>query len=135
MPASDQRPITNLLFVYGTLMQAFDNPYARQLRTESWFVGPGHLPGILYRVSWFPGAVPDSSARSLIHGEVYKLKNPEEMLLVLDDYEDVGDNETGLYVRRQLPVQVGDRALNCWLYVYNESTDGLMVVEEGKFAE
>lgn len=133
MPVSDPLSITNLLFVYGTLMRAFDNRYARQLRAESWFVGPGHLPGVLYRVSWFPGAVPDSSAQSLIHGEVYKLKNPEEMLLVLDDYEDVGDNETGLYSRQQLPVQVGSKTLTCWVYVYNESTDSLVVVEEGRF--
>lgn len=133
MPAAHQPYFTDLLFVYGTLMQAFDNLYARRLRTESRFVGVGLLPGTLYRVTWYPGAVPDAQASTFIHGEVYQLYAPSETLYFLDKYEDIGDNETGLYVRKQVPIQVGAATLICWLYAYNQSVAKLVPIEGGRF--
>lgn len=140
MPAAHQPPITDFLFVYGTLMRAFNNPYARQLRRESRFVGLGHLPGQLFRVSWFPGAVPDSAATTFIHGEVYQLYNPIETLRVLDEYEDTAPetpdrNESGLYIRQLLPVHMGDELLTCWIYTYNASTANLVPIEGGRFTD
>ena len=133
MSATHQPPVTDLLFVYGTLMQGFTNPYARQLRRESRFVGLGHLPGHLYRVSWFPGAVPDPTAITLIHGEVYQLHNPTETLRVLDEYEDTAADGSGIYIRKALPVHVGDESLTCWIYTYNASTANLVPIEGGRF--
>ncbi len=136
MPAAHQPPITDLLFVYGTLMQGYTNLYAQQLRRESQFVGCGHLPGQLFRVSWFPGAVPDSAAvTTLIHGEVYQLNTPIETLRILDEYEDVAANSSGIYVRKALPVQVGKELLTCWIYTYNASTENLVPVEGGRWKE
>lgn len=135
MPAAHQPPPTDLLFVYGTLMQAFTNPYAQQLHQQSRFVGCGHLTGHLYRVSWFPGAVPDPMATTLIHGEVYQLHNPTETLLVLDDYEDTAPDEFGLYIRKALPIQVGKQLLTCWIYTYNASTENMVQIESGRFTK
>ena len=52
------------LFVYGTLMREFENPFATQLRARATFIAEGFFQGKLYRVSWYPGAVYDLS---LIH--------------------------------------------------------------------
>lgn len=135
MLAELQQPTTDLLFVYGTLMQGFTNPYARQLHQQSRFVGTGHLPGKLYRISWFPGAVPAPTAKSLIHGEVYQLLNPTETLLKLDEYEDVAADGSGIYVRRALPVLVADQILTCWIYTYNASTAKLVPIESGRWVK
>ena len=133
MPAAHQEPIADLLFVYGTLMQAYTNTYAQNLRQQSRFVGYGHLPGVLYRVSWFPAAVPDPTATRFIHGEVYQLHNPTETLRVLDEYEDTAPDDSGLYTRRLLSVQVGDELLICWIYTYNASTANLVLIEGGRW--
>ncbi len=135
MLAAHPHPITDLLFVYGTLMQGFHNPYARQLRQQSRFIGFGHLPGLLYRIDWFPGAVPDAAATSLIHGEVYQLKTPTETLRILDEYEDVAADGSGIYIRKALPVQVGEESLMCWIYTYNTSTESLVPIEGGRWAK
>lgn len=133
MPAAHQPPITDLLFVYGTLMQGYTNPYAQQLHRESRFVGCGHMPGQLFRVSWFPGAVPDPTALTLIHGEVYQLHNPTETLRVLDEYEDTAADGSGIYIRKALPVLMGEQVLICWIYTYNALTESLVLVEDGRF--
>ncbi|TAE31034.1 MAG: gamma-glutamylcyclotransferase [Cytophagales bacterium] len=135
MPAAHQPAITDLLFVYGTLMQGFDNPYARTLNEQSHFVGAGSLPGSLYRVDWYPGAVPDASASTRIYGEVYQLYNSAEILRFLDDYEEVRPDGTGLYVRKALPVQVGPNQLICWTYVYNQSVANLVMIEGGRWSK
>jgi len=133
MLAIHQQPVTDLLFVYGTLMQGFLNPYARQLHQQSRFVGFGHLPGKLYRISWFPGAVPDPKATSRIYGEVYQLQTPTETLPVLDEYEDLAADGSGIYIRRALPVLVADQLLTCWIYTYNASTAKLVPIVSGRW--
>ncbi|MCY7357467.1 MAG: gamma-glutamylcyclotransferase [Rudanella sp.] len=135
MPATHQPLPTDFLFVYGTLMQQFANPYARQLRQQSRFVDCGHLPGQLFRVSWFPGAVPDPTATTFIHGEIYQLHNPTEALPVLDEYEDTAVDGSGIYIRKALSVHVGSESLMCWIYTYNASTANLVLIEGGRFTK
>ncbi|KAB7732008.1 gamma-glutamylcyclotransferase [Rudanella paleaurantiibacter] len=126
-----QPPTPEYVFVYGTLMQGFDNAYARRLHAQSQLVGRGCLPGWLFRVSWFPGAVPDPAAPTSIWGEVYQLHNPTDTLSFLDEYEDVAPDGTGLYIRQQQSVWVGEQRLTCWMYTYNESTAKLVPIHSG----
>lgn len=75
----------DLLFVYGTLRNGFENPYARLLHVEADLVGPATVRGSIFRVKHYPAykSEPDGEVR----GELYRLRNPEMTLRVLDEYE------------------------------------------------
>lgn len=77
------------LFVYGSLRRdAAGNHHP--LLAQARFVGHATVPGALYRVTWYPGLVPDEDGT--VHGELYELPLPlaDRMLQVLDDYEGGG---------------------------------------------
>jgi gamma-glutamylcyclotransferase (GGCT)/AIG2-like uncharacterized protein YtfP len=77
--------VLNLLFVYGTLRSEFDNRYARLLRSQAELIGRATVPGSIYRVSHYPAFRPESAGE--VHGELYRLNDPETTLKALDEYE------------------------------------------------
>lgn len=109
--------MSDLLFVYGTLRARACNAHATQLRSESQPLGRAWLPGRLYRVSWYPGAVYDATSESQVWGEVVYLPHPAETLRWLDDYEGILD-ETLEYVRRTLPVCLNGQWQPAEVYCY-----------------
>ena len=122
------------IFTYGTLMQAFDNPYARKLRLSSNYIGKGCFKGKLFRVEWYPGALYEPDAPTLVHGEIYQLHSPE-ILKELDEYEDVLEDEAAsLYIRKIIPVTGNDGTpIDCWVYLYNQPVLDLPLIEDGYF--
>jgi gamma-glutamylcyclotransferase (GGCT)/AIG2-like uncharacterized protein YtfP len=126
---------TNYLFTYGTLMQGFENPFAQKLRAFSSMKAKGYFHGRLYRIDWYPGALYDPAAPSKVFGEIYLLQSPA-ILDELDEYEEVLDDEkASLYVRRIVPVISETGAeIACWTYLYNQPTDGLSLIGDGRFA-
>jgi gamma-glutamylcyclotransferase (GGCT)/AIG2-like uncharacterized protein YtfP len=125
----------DFLFTYGTLMQGFENPFAQRLHALSTFEGKGTFPGLLYKISWYPGAIYDEKSASSVLGEVYRLTSKELLLAELDDYEDVfEDEEKSLYLRKIIPVQMQDGSvLPCWVYLYNQDITDLEKIETGDF--
>lgn len=123
------------LFVYGTLMSGFDNSFAKILAEQGVLIGEGTLPGHLYRVDWFPGAVYLPDCGAFIHGEVIRLPAPETTLLLLDEYEEVDeDHDKSLYLRRTVPVRLNDKVtIPCWVYLYNQEIQGLERIASGNF--
>jgi len=75
----------NLLFVYGTLRSEFNNEYARLLRSQAELAGRATVPGVIYRVQHFPAFRPEPAGE--VHGELYRLRDPETTLKTLDEYE------------------------------------------------
>lgn len=126
---------TDFLFTYGTLMQGFENPFALRLHALSTFEGKGSFPGLLYQVSWYPGAVYIKNSENSVHGEVYRLTNKAILLPELDEYEDVfEDEDKSLYLRKIIPIQMQDGSvLPCWVYLYNQDTTNLNKIENGDF--
>lgn len=112
----------DLLFVYGTLRSQFDNRYARLLREGSEFAGRATAPGTLYRISHdpglhYPGYRPEP--HGVVHGELYRLRDPETMLRLLDEYE--GEE----YER----VRTG----NAWIYQYRTQPPESARIASGDF--
>lgn len=124
------------LFVYGTLKRSFDNPFSKQLQSSSTYIAEGTFPGCLYLVSWFPAAIYIPGSSLSVHGEIYRMKEPGQLLPVLDEYEDVHtDPELSLYIRKTIPVLTSDnRIFNCWTYLYNHSAEGLQQLCSGRFS-
>ncbi|MCE7067322.1 gamma-glutamylcyclotransferase [Dyadobacter sp. CY326] len=123
------------LFTYGTLMQNFENPFAERLRSNSVFEGRGYFPGFLYLISWFPGAIYEPATDSKVHGEIYRLSSLEALLVELDDYEDVFEDEkSSLYLRKTISItRENDDTIDCWVYLYNQSVANLPLIADGHF--
>ena len=129
---------SNLLFVYGTLMRGFDHPMARLLSANADFVGEARCRGRLYLVKHYPGLVLSDDPADIVHGEVYRLRAPDELLREFDMYEACGEGfaPPTEYLRQMLPVTRADGgSSDAWTYVYNWSVDGLPRIESGRFLE
>lgn len=75
----------DLLFVYGTLRSAFDNPCARMLRAEGRMIALATASGSVFQMGHYPGWRPDPPGE--VHGELYRLADPTRTLKDLDEYE------------------------------------------------
>lgn len=95
--------MTDVIFVYGTLRSEFDNPYARRLREEADFIGKATMPGSIFRVGKYLGY--KREPEGIVHGELWRLRDPETTLAALDVYE--GSDYSRIVVN------------GAWIYAYN----------------
>jgi gamma-glutamylcyclotransferase (GGCT)/AIG2-like uncharacterized protein YtfP len=95
------------LFVYGTLRRGSDNQFAQLLAGRGQFVGAARVPGRLYDLGSYPGAVPSDQPDQWIHGEVFSLD--DALLTALDEYE-------GAEFERAMVSAT--EPLDCWIYWY-----------------
>jgi gamma-glutamylcyclotransferase (GGCT)/AIG2-like uncharacterized protein YtfP len=126
------------LFVYGTLMRGFDHPMAQLLSRSADFIGEARCRGRLYLVKHYPGLVLSDDADETVFGELYRLRQPAELLREFDMYEACGEGfaEPTEYVRQMLPVRLGDGAVNeAWTYIYNWPVTPLSRIASGRFLE
>jgi gamma-glutamylcyclotransferase (GGCT)/AIG2-like uncharacterized protein YtfP len=126
--------INDLLFVYGTLL-IDDNKFAAYLRSNASFYNTGTIKGKLYDVGTYPGLIISNNHDYLIAGTIYQLNNAEKVLKYLDPYEGFGNEQEqpNLFIRESLPIETSDGAINCWVYLYNLSIDGLHLITPGDY--
>ena len=130
--------ISDRLFVYGTLMRGFDHPMARMLSANADFVGEARCRGQLYLVKHYPGLVLSDDPTDTVFGEVFRLRQPVEMLREFDMYEACGEGfaEPTQYIRRMLPLTLdGGDASEAWTYLYNWPVAHLPRIASGRFME
>jgi gamma-glutamylcyclotransferase (GGCT)/AIG2-like uncharacterized protein YtfP len=135
--------MTDLLFVYGTLMRGFDHPMARLLSANADYIGEVWCGGRLYLVKHYPGLVLSEDPAEIVHGELYRLRAPDELLREFDMYEACGEGfaPPTEYLRRMLRVVPSNgagsdasiRAIQAWTYVYNWPVDHLPRIASGRF--
>jgi gamma-glutamylcyclotransferase (GGCT)/AIG2-like uncharacterized protein YtfP len=129
---------SNLLFVYGTLMRGFDHPMAQLLSRGADFLGPARCRGRLYLVKHYPGLVLSEDADDVVFGDLFRLRQPDELLREFDMYEACGEGFAAPteYVRQRLAVTGDDGAPSeAWTYVYNWPVEGLPRIASGRFLE
>ncbi|WP_426436700.1 gamma-glutamylcyclotransferase family protein [Bradyrhizobium genosp. P] len=130
--------ISDLLFVYGTLMRGFDHPMAKLLSANADFLGAAQCRGRLYLVKHYPGLVKSDGAADVVHGELFRLRGPEVMLREFDMYEACGEGfaPPTEYIREMLPVTLADGSVGeAWTYIYNWPVRDLPLIESGRFLE
>ena len=93
------------------------------------------MKGKLYQLTEFPAGVPTDD-NHLIKGELYTIKVPAECswaIAQLDDYEGVQaeEDETPLYKRVLTTVQINGVEEQAWIYWYNGSVEGGVLIEGG----
>lgn len=124
------------LFVYGTLRKGGANPMHDFLAREADFIGTATCRGRLYRVDFYPGAVPSTRPDDVVHGEVYRLRRPAFALAELDRYEACGAGfaPPTEYVREVATVRLCDgREVPVWIYLYNRPVADLELIPSGDF--
>ncbi|UBM59120.1 gamma-glutamylcyclotransferase [Marinilongibacter aquaticus] len=124
------------LFVYGTLMQKWQgNAWSALLHQNAEYCGEGKVEGQLYKIDFYPGLVKGDGE---VFGEIWRLKAPEKLLPLLDEYEDFipARPEESLYIRTVADVTDIKKSstLRCWTYFYNRSVDLLPIYPKGRFA-
>jgi len=128
----------DLLFVYGTLMRGYDHPMSRLLSSNAAFEGEAHCRGRLHLIRHYPGLVLSEEEADIVHGELYRLREPEPLLREFDMYEACGEGfkEPTEYVRRVLPVTRADgNPTEAWTYLYNWPVTKLPRIASGRFGK
>jgi len=126
------------LFVYGTLMRGFDHPMARLLAGHADFLGEATCHGQLVLVKHYPGLLLSDVPSDRVHGELFHLRVPDELLRELDMYEACGEGfpEPTEYLRQLVDVTGADGVTEpAWTYIYNWPVTGLPRIESGRFLE
>jgi gamma-glutamylcyclotransferase (GGCT)/AIG2-like uncharacterized protein YtfP len=128
----------NRLFVYGTLMRGFDHPMSRLLSRSAEFLGEAQCRGRLYLVKHYPGLLLSDSPGDVVHGELYRMSRPQQLLATFDDYECCGPTfaQPTAYLRQVLTVTLADEtASDAWTYVYNWPVVETKRIVSGRFLE
>jgi gamma-glutamylcyclotransferase (GGCT)/AIG2-like uncharacterized protein YtfP len=129
-------PLTDLLFVYGTLQRASRHPMARRLARESVWLGRATLNGKLHLPGPYPGAVLSSGRRDAVHGDVVRLPQPRAALAWLDDFEGCGTKrpEPPPYRRATVTVRmVSGEQRQAWAYLYELRVWCTRILPDGRF--
>jgi gamma-glutamylcyclotransferase (GGCT)/AIG2-like uncharacterized protein YtfP len=142
-------PITERVFVYGTLRADCPSGAHRRYLQGAELVGKGRVRGHLYQAGYAPGLiypalVLDDRAGGVL-GEVYQLCNAAQ-LAALDAYEEydsaVDSDQTSAdksavnqeYSRRLVPVTCDQGAvIMAWVYAYARPVSGLRLIATGDF--
>jgi gamma-glutamylcyclotransferase (GGCT)/AIG2-like uncharacterized protein YtfP len=109
------------LFVYGTLRNDARHSVAQHLSHGARLVGTGYIQAKLFDLGEYPGAVPSSSARDKVYGQIFEILE-ESLLTTLDDYEGCGprDSVPFEFRREQIPIiSRNSNVRNAWGYFYN----------------
>lgn len=124
-----------LLFVYGTLRRGFPHPMQRDLERHAEWVDHGRLAGELFDLGGYPAAVADPGAESWVHGDLYRLFDPESAFMVLDQYEGCAPGRDDGEYRREVRHVDSERQGTCraWVYLYNRPVAGLPRVASGDY--
>jgi gamma-glutamylcyclotransferase (GGCT)/AIG2-like uncharacterized protein YtfP len=110
------------LFVYGTLRRKHAPPEITDVVNSLELVSEASVPGNIFDLGEYPGAVFEPNSQSIVHGEVFKLPNNPKILRKLDNYEEFKPEnpEKSLFIREVATALTGDgQYLNCWVYRIN----------------
>jgi gamma-glutamylcyclotransferase (GGCT)/AIG2-like uncharacterized protein YtfP len=124
------------LFVYGTLMRGFDHPMAQLLSRSADFIGAARCRGRLYLIKHYPGLVLSNDPADVVFGELFRLRQPDELLREFDMYEACGEGFAAPteYIRQMLSVTSdGQAADEAWTYLYNWPVAHLPRITSGRF--
>lgn len=138
MQEIQKRQMRDYLFVYGTLVRDANHAMHRHIRDHGTYAGRAYFRGRLYAVDGYPGAVPSKNEDDRVAGELYELRNPDEILSALDEYEGCGrhDAQPTEFVRQKKEVVRGTGGpVTAWVYIYNRPVDNLRRIESGRFVE
>jgi gamma-glutamylcyclotransferase (GGCT)/AIG2-like uncharacterized protein YtfP len=128
--------MSNYLFAYGTLQTGLAPRKIAHAVDALKHVANATVPGILYNLGEYPGAILNRSSRHTICGVVLQLPDDPRVLAQIDQYEgfdpDLPDTSPFVRVLETVALESG-RNLQCWIYVYNRAPGSAPILPDGKF--
>ncbi|NBB18204.1 hypothetical protein GVN20_02450 [Runella sp. CRIBMP] len=127
-------PLNNSsIFVYGTLMQGFTNPFAKKIRQNGIWRGKASFAGALYDLGDYPGAIYQPQSPHRVQGEVWELEEFQKTIAALDRYEGIQARNPE-YVRQSIPVTLENCADGvCWTYLFCQSVESFIFIPHGDY--
>jgi gamma-glutamylcyclotransferase (GGCT)/AIG2-like uncharacterized protein YtfP len=125
------------LFLYGTLLPDLAPAELRDVVARLRHLGPAHVPGVLYDLGDFPGALVDPASPDRVVGRVFRLPDDPGVLAALDAHEgfEPADPAGSLFLRVERTVTLPDGGrLACWVYAYNRDPGQAPRVPHGDYA-
>jgi gamma-glutamylcyclotransferase (GGCT)/AIG2-like uncharacterized protein YtfP len=121
------------LFVYGTLMRGFNNPFSQKLQQNARWIGQACFRGTLFDLGQYPGAISDPNSTTCVHGEVWELADFEKVIVSLDRYEGVHLRKPE-YIRQEVRVvlETGEEILT-WVYLFCKPTHAFREIPHGNY--
>lgn len=125
--------MSNLLFVYGTLLSNSPHPMALQLSRQAQLLGTATCQGTLYDFGKWPGMLLEGSGD--VYGEVHRLHDAPFSLRHLDAYEGIGEGiENPEYERCVVPVQLTlGPTITAWAYTYLWPVTPSAIIHSGRW--
>ena len=118
--------MSEYIFLYGTLLPELAPAKMAAAVGQLRVVGPATVPGRLYDLGNYLGAV--LGGRSRIRGRVFELPAKKSVLKSFDDYEGTE------YIRKKCRALLQDgRKLTCWIYEYNRDPGPAKLVPGGDY--
>ena len=124
------------IFVYGTLRKESSSSMSQVLGSHCDFYSPGNMQGKMYEVLGYPGVIESDNPEDVVYGDVYKIKTPEILLPIIDEYEECTDSFTQPheYIRKKMPVSLPEgRSISAWIYIYNHDVAGFKRIKSGDY--
>ena len=128
--------MADFVFFYGTLMAGFDRRRRAGIDDRLVYVGRGSIQASLFDLGIYPAAVP--APEGLVWGEVYEMRDSDEVLAALDDIEGyrADDPDRSLYTRQQADVKLPDGgSVLAWVYFYNAPLGQAPRIPSGDYLE
>lgn len=127
----------NHLFVFGTLLSGYDHPMARLVAQSCDLVGTAHCQGRMYLAAHYPGMLLSDDPGDQVFGELYRMRDADELLRVLDDYEGFGADhpQPNEFVRERVRVMLDGAAYEAWTYLFNRPVTNLPRIMSGRFLD
>ncbi len=123
----------NYLFVYGTLMSGSDNPFSQLLEQKAKLIESGFFNGKLYDLGQYPTAIYDENTELAVHGEIWQLTDFESIILILDDYEGIYDDNPA-YTSQKIDITAASgQTYCCWVYLSCVSTESAAQILSGDY--
>lgn len=126
------------LFVYGTLRKGLLSPMSALLAREAAFVTVGYLQAKLFNVGCYPGAILSAAPAERVKGDVYRLRQPDDIFALLDDYEEctIRHKQPHEYKRELVDIVRPDESrLSVWAYLYKRPTQNLPRIASGDYLQ
>lgn len=130
------------LFVYGTLMTRARGMLGASQRArlglKGTSLGDATIAGRLVNIGTYPGLLEPTAAGDVVHGELFRLDRPEEVISWLDSYESVSpepapDDE---YARVLTPARLATgEAVMAWVYRYRRTTSDYPAIPSGRWGD
>lgn len=130
------KPMSNYLFAYGFLKTVYHgNVETKTPPMDVEFVSSGLYQGQIYRLGRYPGVVFDEKAPYRVKGEIFKMRDAQKLLPILDEYEIAAPliTEDPEYQRVLRPIKTESGFMECWVYEYLKVNDQHPIIESGEF--